>query len=316
MECRIWSQPDARHWRPLCTNSFRKQGTANSCHVCATPYPYNNCAFCDGDAPYHYRIVEGEITGSGADLTFDDEATTYIPGPFGGGTDWYYRHHEFGWDTLKSFFSSAIIYPVPDDETDICQWGVRIISEIGYRTGTCIVGPGFFPSYGRHASIDNINIQPTYNTMLPAPTSKFLWPSGFGDMTGELFISGDTGESVLPAQPAVTATFQAIRSQCEFSLTAAFLDNEMTLTATPTFTSATRFEAIGPSAPSYCAAVGATADFSSVSSGYPSRSTPTVSAQWKSGELSGCLDLLRIPMEKVFGDSHWPDDIVLAKSTW
>jgi hypothetical protein len=315
MACRIWSQPDPRHWRPLCTNSFQREGVGNSCIVCASPYPWNHCQYCSGNSPGHYRIVEGEVTGSGDDLVFSDEYTQFVPtGTSGAGETFYYRHHEFGWDTLKSFFESAVILPIPrDDEEEICEWGVGLISEIGYRVGVC---KSLTPTIGRNKTIDTITIQPTYTTPLELPQSKYLWPSGFGTATDTKFVTKTTGESIMPDQPSVTEKFIATRAECQFVLRATYFNDEMTLSAAPAFKREQFGIAINSSgAELYCATFGNPPNFSSVYAGYPSTNTPT-SAQWKSGELSGCLDLARIPMEKVSGGSQWPDDIVLAKSTW
>lgn len=322
MVCRTWSQPDTKHWRPLCTNTFQREGQADKCIVCAFPFAYNHCTQCGGGAPFRYRITEGEITATGDDLLITDETVVTVPLFFGGASIWHYRRHEFGWSTIADLFSNSVIYPVDNPDVDYCDWEITVVSEIGWRYGDCLPGPLFPPAFAwsRFYSYDQFLIQDTYKTHSPKPTTKYTWPSGFGSKTGQPFTSGSTGE-LIAVSPAPVEYYEAVASRCQFGLKASFFDNRMRLNATVTEQSLTYgFTTNGSGYPSFCANPNnaPTSTFNAISSGYPTRQLDAGAsgAIWDSEELDGCLDLSEIALTKTRGASEWPTDIVLKAAMW
>ena len=67
MVCRTWSQPDANHFRGLCTNSFYPEvgSNAKSCVVCATPVQIGgSCPDCDEDPAKSYSVALTQSVGA------------------------------------------------------------------------------------------------------------------------------------------------------------------------------------------------------------------------------------------------------------
>lgn len=322
MVCRTWSQPDANHWRPLCTNTFQREGFANGCVVCAFPYAWDHCTQCAGGSPYRYRIVEGEITATGPDLLITDETVVTVPLFFGGESIWHYRRHEFGWSTIADLFENSVIYPISNPEADYCEWEITAVSEIGWRFGECLPGPLVPPAFAwsRYYSYDQFLVQDRYSTHTPKPTTKYTWPTGFGAKTDQPFTSGTTGV-LIAAAPAPVEYFQAVASRCEFQLRATFFENRMRVLAAVTEQSLIYGFTTGSTGyPSFCSNPdnAPLATFNAISSGYPTRQLDAgeSGAIWDSEELGGCLDLSEITLTKTRGASEWPSEIVLKASLW
>lgn len=320
MECRQWTQPDANHWRPLCTNTFQREGKADNCTVCAFPYAWDHCAQCAGGAPYRYRIVEGDIVAYGPDLLISTETVTPKTTFFNINTNWHYRRHEFGWSTVSDMFSNGVLYPDPNPIDDECSWEMTLVSEIGWRYGECLPGNAFNIGFAwsRFQSYDQFVIQDTYSTTAPKPTTKYVWPTGFGTKTSQQFTSGDTGDLLAPAYPATLKKYQAVASRCEFRLRATFVNNKMRLLAAVSEQSLKYGFSTGPSGPIYCATPSDSVNFDYISTGYPTRQIDAGfnGAIWDSEDLDGCLDLSLIPMTKTRGASEWPANIVLKAALW
>ena len=322
MTCRIWTQPDSKHWRPLCTNTFQREGSANNCIVCAFPYSFDHCTQCAGGAPYRYRIVEGDITAYGPDLLITDETVVTVPLFFGGSSEWHYRRHEFGWSTIADLFKNLVMYPVDNPDADYCVWEITAVSEIGWRFGECLPGPFSPPAFAfsRFYSYDQFLIKDRYATHSPKPASRYTWPAGFGAKTGQPLTSGTTGVLIAGA-PAPVKYFQAVANRCEFRINATFFENRMQVFTGVSEQSLTYGFTTGSTGyPSFCSNPdnAPNATFAAISSGYPTRQLDAGNsgAIWTSEELGGCLDLSEIALTKTRGAAEWPTDIVLKAALW
>lgn len=98
MECRIWSQPDARHWRGLCTNKFQSEGSGSEdCFICVDPnIPSQTCESAGPQSQICRNWDGTPIVGS---MRPDQWISTWtpfytftisLPAIFRNGAPWYY----------------------------------------------------------------------------------------------------------------------------------------------------------------------------------------------------------------------------------